>query len=212
MTKYANGTKFDAADIHLAAADPVLAGLIHRFGPVDDDLGVPTDDLYGALILAITSQQLSTHAARAIYGRLTARFNGRTPTPEELLADDPEALRLAAGLSHAKVRSLRSLAEHILSGDLDLDRLDDLDDDAATRALVNIKGIGEWTAGVFLIFTLHRPDVLADGDLGIRKAARQAYALDALPGSPELVELAQAWRPYRTRACLYLWRSLDPTI
>ncbi len=208
MTKYAGGGDLDAADTHLAAADPVMADLIHRLGPVDDDLGVPIDDLYGALILAITSQQLSTHAARAIYGRLSARFAGRTPTPEELLADDPEELRTAAGLSHAKVRSLRSLAEHILSGELDLDGLQELDDDAATRALVSIKGIGEWTAGVFLIFTLHRPDVLAGGDLGIRKAAKQAYQLESNPGPAEMTALGEPWRPYRTRACLYLWRSL----
>ncbi len=208
MTKYGGGGDLDAADTYLAAADPVMADLIHRLGPVDDDLGVPIDDLYGALILAITSQQLSTHAARAIYGRLTTRFAGRTPTPEELLADDPEALRTAAGLSHAKVRSLRSLAEHILSGELELDRLQELDDDSATRALVSIKGIGEWTASVFLIFTLHRPDVLAGGDLGIRKAAERAYGLESIPGPAELTALGEAWRPYRTRACLYLWRSL----
>jgi DNA-3-methyladenine glycosylase II len=208
MTTYAGGGHLDAADTHLASADPVMADLIHRLGPVDDNLGVPIDDLYGALILAITSQQLSTNAARAIYGRLSARFAGRTPTPEELLADDPEELRTAAGLSHAKVRSLRSLAEHILSGQLDLDGLNELDDDAATQALISIKGIGEWTASVFLIFTLHRPDVLAAGDLGVRKAARQAYGLENNPGPAELTALGEAWRPYRTRACLYLWRTL----
>jgi DNA-3-methyladenine glycosylase II len=211
MRTYANGTKLDTADAHLAAADPVMADLIKRFGPVDEDLHIAAGDLYGALILAITSQQLSTRSARAIYARLTTRFGGRTPTPAELLADDPEALRTAAGLSHAKLRSLRSLAEHIISGELDLGRLPELDDDEATRALVAVKGIGEWTAGVFLIFTLHRQDVLARGDLGIRQAARRAYGLDSLPDPVALTAMGEPWRPYRTRACLYLWQSLQET-
>jgi DNA-3-methyladenine glycosylase II len=209
MRAYASGARLDAADAHLAAADPVMAGLIMRFGPVGEDLDVAIGDLYGALILAITSQQLSTRSARAIYGRLTNRFGGRTPTPAELLADDPDLLRSAVGLSHAKMRSLRSLAEHIVSGELDLERLRELDDDDATRALVAVTGIGEWTASVFLIFTLHRPDVLARGDLGVRQAAMRAYGLDRLPDPAALTEMGEAWRPYRTRACLYLWRTLQ---
>jgi DNA-3-methyladenine glycosylase II len=136
------------------------------------------------------------------------RFGGRTPTPEELLADDPEALRTAAGLSHAKVRSLRSLAEHVLAGELQLDRLAELDDAEVSRALVAVKGIGQWTADMFLMFTLHRPDVLAVGDQGIRNAVVLAYGLNARPTADELFALAEPWRPYRTRACLYLWRSL----
>jgi DNA-3-methyladenine glycosylase II len=207
---YTDGTELDAADTHLAAADPVMAALIGRFGPVGENLDVTADDLYGALILAVTSQQLSTRAARAIYGRLTARFGGRTPTPEELLADDQDKLRVATGLSHAKVRSLRSLAEHIIVGELDLDGLNALDDDEATRALVAVKGIGEWTASVFLIFTLHRADILARGDLGIRKAASQAYHLGSIPDPATLTTMSAPWHPYRTRACLYLWRSLQP--
>jgi DNA-3-methyladenine glycosylase II len=117
-------------------------------------------------------------------------------------------MRLAAGLSHAKVRSLRSLAEHVEAGDLELDRLAQLDDAEVTRKLVAVKGIGGWTADMFLMFTLHRPDVLAAGDLGIRNAVKEAYGLDALPDAAALTEIAEPWRPYRTRACLYLWRSL----
>lgn len=209
MTTYANGAKLDAGDLHLAAADPVMADLITRFGPVGEDLDVAVGDLYGALILAITSQQLSTRSARAIYGRLTARFGGRTPTPAELLADDPDSLRPAVGLSHAKMRALRSLAEHLVSGDLDLERLRELDDGEATLALTAVTGIGEWTASMFLIFTLHRPDVLARGDLGVRQAAMRAYGLDRLPDPIALTVMGEPWRPYRTRACLYLWRSLQ---
>jgi DNA-3-methyladenine glycosylase II len=195
----------------LLSQDPVLARLIAEQGgplPAEQNLLEVPPDLYGSLVRAITGQQLSVRAAEAIYGRLTARFGGRTPTPAELLADDPDELRTAAGLSHAKVASLRSLAERVLAGDLELDRLSELDDDEVIRALVAVKGIGPWTADMFLIFTLHRPDVLAAGDLGIRNAVQRAYGLAAPPDPAALTELAEPWRPYRTRACLYLWRSL----
>src|SRR6478609_5772602 len=150
----------DAADAHLSR-DPVLARLIaDQGGPlparprVPGEDGRPTD-LYGSLLRAITGQQLSVKAAQAIYGRLIERFGGRPPTPAQM--------RIAAGLSHAKVRSLRSLAEHVEAGDLELDRLEQLDDAEVTRKLVAVKGIGGWTADMFLMFTLHRPDVLATG-------------------------------------------------
>jgi DNA-3-methyladenine glycosylase II len=200
----------NAADAHLSE-DPVLARLIgEQGGPLPPEpaaRGRPPD-VYGALLRAITGQQLSVKAAEAIYGRLIVRFGGRPPTPAELLADDPDELRTAAGLSRAKVVALRSLAEHMLEGELDLHRLTQLDDDEVTRELVAVKGIGEWTAHMFLIFTLHRPDVLAGGDLGIRNAVKRAYGLAAPPGPAALTDLAERWRPYRTRACLYLWRSL----
>jgi DNA-3-methyladenine glycosylase II len=173
-----------------------------------DSRGRPAD-VYGALVRSITGQQLSVKAARAIYGRLLERFGGRTPTPEELLAEDPDALRTSVGFSRAKVVYLRSLAEHVLSGELDLARLVELPDEEVQRDLVAVKGIGEWTAHMFLMFTLHRPDVLAVGDLGIRNAVKRAYGLEAVPGPAELTALAEPWRPYRTRACEYLWRSLD---
>ena len=186
-----------------------MAGLVARFGPIHQDGTGPRPDLYSALLRAITGQQLSVKAAQAIHGRLLARFGGRSPTPEELLADDPEEMRAAAGLSHAKVASLRSLAEHVVAGDLEIDRLEALDDDEVTRALVAVKGIGGWTAQMFLMFTLHRPDVVATGDQGIRNAAMRAYGLERLPDAATLTTMAEPWRPYRTRACLYLWRSLD---
>jgi DNA-3-methyladenine glycosylase II len=199
------------ADAQLAR-DPVLKGLIEDFGgplPLEPGSAGRPADLYGALLRSITGQQLSVKAARAIYGRLVERFGGRTPTPEELLADDPEAMRAAAGLSRAKVASLRSLAEHVISGELELDRLQELSDEEVTRELTAVKGIGPWTADMFLMFTLQRPDVLAVGDQGIRNAVMRAYGLDAPPDPATLTELAEPWRPHRTRACLYLWRSLD---
>ena len=201
-----------APDAHLRRADPVLARLIDDFGgplPEGPDFrGRPADE-YGALVRGITGQQLSVKAAAAIWARFLERYGGTTPTPEQILADDPDELRLAAGFSHAKVRYLRSLAERIVAGELDLERLPALPDEEVARELTAVTGIGEWTAHMFLMFTLQRPDVLPTGDLGVRNAAMRAYGLDALPGPQALTELAEPWRPYRTRACLYLWRSLE---
>ena len=195
---------------HLKRSDPVLAGVIEAVGRLPDSReGRPAlDDHYGALVRSIVNQQLSVLAARAIYGRLTDRFGGRPPTPTEILEQEPEELRTAVGLSRAKVGFLRSLAEHVLSGELELERLDELDDEAVIAELVAVKGLGEWTAHMFLMFHLERPDVLAVGDLGIRRAIERAYELDSLPQAAALEELAQPWRPYRTLACRYLWRSL----
>jgi DNA-3-methyladenine glycosylase II len=196
---------------HLRGADPVLAGLIDAVGPLADAReGRPDpEDHYGALVRSITGQQLSVLAARAIYGRLTARFEDRAPTPQEILADEPEELRAAAGLSRAKVSYLRSLAEHVISGDLELERLDELPDEQVIAELVAVKGLGLWTAQMFLMFHLARPDVLPVGDLGIRRAIERAYGLEALPLPAAMEEIAAPWRPYRTLACRYLWRSLD---
>jgi DNA-3-methyladenine glycosylase II len=160
-------------------------------------------------VRAIVGQQLSVSAARAIYGRLTARFEGRPPTPQEILDDEPEELRAAAGLSRAKVGYLRSLAEHTISGELELERLDQLSDDQVIAELTAVKGIGEWSAHMFLMFHLERPDVLPVGDLGIRRAIERAYSLDALPDAATIERLAEPWRPHRTLACRYLWRSLQ---
>jgi DNA-3-methyladenine glycosylase II len=196
---------------HLRSADPTLAKLIDAVGPLRDAReGRPDrEDHYGALVRAIVGQQLSVHAARAIYGRLTERFGGRPPTPAEILADDPEELRAAAGLSRAKVSYLRSLAEHVISGELELERLDELDDEAAIAELTAVKGLGTWSAHMFLMFHLERPDVLPVGDLGIRRAIERAYNLDALPQAAEIERIAEPWRPHRTLACRYLWRSLQ---
>jgi DNA-3-methyladenine glycosylase II len=197
---------------HLVAADPVLAGLVQRVGPPelarDPSRPAPTDH-YGALLRAIVGQQLSVRAARAIYGRLLEHFGGRTPSPQQVLDADPEAMRAAAGLSRAKVTFLRSLAEHVLSGELELERLDRLGDEEIIAELCAVKGLGEWSAHMFLMFQLERPDVVATGDLGIRRAVQQAYGLEALPTPAEILALAEPWKPYRSIACRLLWRSLD---
>ena len=195
---------------HLRAADPILRELIDRYGP--DGLRERREggqrEHYGALVRAIVGQQLSTKAAAAIYRRLADRYGGREPTPREILDDDPDELR-AVGLSRAKVTFLRSLAEHVLDGSLALERLDSLPDDEVIAELTAVKGIGVWSAHMFLIFHLGRPDVLAVGDLGIRKSMMQAYGLDALPLAAAMEEIAECWRPHRTLACRYLWRALD---
>lgn len=197
----------------LRAADPVLREVIDAVGADglgDARAGRPADH-YGALVRSIVGQQLSTKAARAIYLRLTERFGGRTPTPAEVLADDPDELRAAAGLSRAKVVYLRSLAEHVIDGSLELERLDELSDEDVIAELVAVKGLGLWSAHMFLMFHLQRPDVLPVGDLGIRNAVKRAYGLEALPTPQTLESLAEPWRPYRTLACRFLWRSLDAT-
>lgn len=198
-----------AGAAHLRAADPVLAAIVERVGTLGSPDGHRPADLYAALVRSIVGQQLSVHAARAIWGRLLDRFDGRPPTPREVLDDDPEELRAAGGLSRAKTASLRSLAEHVEDGRLHLDRLAELSDEEVIAELVPVKGIGVWSAHMFLIFTLGRPDVLAVGDLGVRRAVERAYGLPELPDAAALELLAEPWRPYRSLACRYLWASLD---
>ena len=200
----------DDALQHLLGADPVLGALVEAHGPLDEEerrRGRPAE-AYGALLRSIVGQQLSTKAARTIYERLTALFDGQTPSPEELLAINPDELR-TAGLSRAKASYLRSLAEHVIAGELELDRLTELPDDEVIAQLTAVKGLGPWTAHMFLIFHLGRPDVLPVGDLGVRRAVQLAYGMEDLPTVAELERLADPWRPHRSLASLYLWRSLD---
>jgi DNA-3-methyladenine glycosylase II len=213
MTGADSTATLEAAVDDLRAGDPVMAALIDRLGA--DSLGDPrrgrTHDHYGSLIRSIVGQQVSTQSAAAIYRRLTERYGGGTPSPQEVLAEDPETLRAAAGLSHAKLAYLRSLAEHIVDGSLELDNLDRLTDEQIMAELLAVKGIGPWTAQTFLMFHLERPDVLPVGDLGIRRAMMTEYGLDALPAPAEMERIADPWRPHRTLACRFLWRSLHAT-
>jgi DNA-3-methyladenine glycosylase II len=206
-------SKRSAALAHLRAADPVMSALIDSVGVDglgDERRGRPPDH-YGALVRSIVGQQLSVKAAASIYARLIDRYGGRPPTPAEVLADDPDELRAAAGLSRAKVTYLRSLAEHVTDGSLELDVLESLDDERVIEELVAVKGIGTWSAHMFLMFHLQRPDVLPVGDLGIRRAVMSCYGLDKPPAPEVITEIAESWRPYRTLACLYLWHSLNAT-
>ena len=158
---------------------------------------------------SILGQQLSVHAARAIHDRLVERLGGAV-APEAVLAAPPDDLR-AAGLSWAKVHSLRSLAEHVLDGSLGLERLDALSDEEVVDALVVVRGIGPWSAQVFSMFQLGRADVLPVGDLGVRRAVERFYGLAGLPDAATLTAIAEPWRPHRTMTCRVLWQALHAT-
>lgn len=197
----------------LAASDPTMASLIERVGEIDLETRLRRRreerpaDAYGALLRAIVGQQLSTKAARTIYGRVLDLFDGRTPSPEKLLEASEEDLR-AAGLSGRKVEYIRDLASHVISGELELDRLGELGDEQVIEEIVAVRGLGQWTAEMFLIFHLERPDVISGGDLGIRKAIQIEYGLEKMPTPTEVVERAEPWRPHRSLASIYLWESL----
>ncbi len=197
----------------LAAADPTMAALIERLGEIDIATRLRRRseerpaDAYGALLRAIVGQQLSTKAARTIYLRVLDLFDGRTPAPEQLLDATVDDLR-GAGLSGRKVEYIRDLAAHVLSGELDLDRLDQLSDEQAIEEIVAVRGLGQWTAEMFLLFHLERPDVLSGGDLGIRRAIQIEFGLDQMPSPTRAIEIGEPWRPHRSLASLYLWESL----
>jgi DNA-3-methyladenine glycosylase II len=197
----------------LAAADPTMAALIERMGKLDIATRLRRRkeerpaDAYGALLRAIVGQQLSTKAARTIYLRVLDLFGGTTPSPEQLLEASEEELR-GCGLSGRKTEYIRDLARHVLSGELELDRLPDLDDEQVIEEIVAVRGLGRWTAEMFLLFHLQRPDVLSGGDLGIRKAIQIEYGLEEMPTPTRVVEIGEPWRPYRSLASLYLWESL----
>jgi DNA-3-methyladenine glycosylase II len=197
----------------LAAADPTMAALIERVGKIDIATRLkrrseerPADP-YGALLRAIVGQQLSTKAARTIYGRVLELFDGQTPTPEQLLEASEKDLR-GAGLSGRKVEYIRDLAAHVISGELELDRFDKLSDEEVIEEIVAVRGLGQWTAEMFLLFHLERPDVLSGGDLGIRKAVQIEYGLEEMPTPERVLEIGEPWRPNRSLASLYLWESL----
>jgi 3-methyladenine DNA glycosylase/8-oxoguanine DNA glycosylase len=197
----------------LAAADPAMAALIERVGEIDLETRLRRrseerpGDAYGALLRAIVGQQLSTKAARTIYLRVIDIFDGSTPTPGQLLEASEEDLR-GAGLSGRKVEYVRDLAAHVIAGELELDRLDELSDEDAISEIVAVRGLGQWTAEMFLLFHLERPDVLSGGDLGIRKAVRIEYGLEGMPAPERVLEIGEPWRPHRSLASLYLWESL----
>lgn len=205
-----------AARRELAASDPTMAALIDRLGDIDLETRLARraeerpPDAYGALLRAIVGQQLSTKAARTIYLRVLDLFDGATPSPEQLLQASAEDLR-GAGLSGRKVEYVCDLARHVLSGELELDRLDQLDDEKVIEEIVAVRGLGRWTAEMFLLFHLRRPDVLSGGDLGIRKAIQVECGLAEMPTPRRAVEIGERWSPHRSLASLYLWESLAAT-
>lgn len=194
-----------AATKHLSKADPVLKGLIRRVGPFT----LKTHrDRFDLLVRSILSQQISTKAARAIRLRLVDRLSPAVISPESLARlSDPE-LR-AVGLSTQKISYLRDLSDHALSGRLQLHKLGRLDDEMAIEQLIAVRGIGRWTAQMFLIFALGRLDVFPHDDLGLRSALRTLYGLDDLPNKVASHAIAEKWAPYRSIATWYCWRLFD---
>src|SRR3954463_7849277 len=187
--------KWTADDRALMRADKVLKRLMEEGGPIDPaiDRRGSRPDPFEAVARAIVGQQLSTKAARSIWEKLLGQFGGETPTPEALLRKRKPTLR-KAGLSNAKVEFLRDLAKHVKDGRLDFDRIKDLPDEDVIAELIEVKGVGSWTAEMFLMFHLARPDVVSLGDLGIRRAVQISYGMEELPGPEELERIAEEWR------------------
>ena len=190
---------------HLKQSDPVLSSIIDRVG----DYGIEfRDPNFETLVKSIVYQQLSGRVASVIFGRVVKAAGGKL-TPESILKLRPARMR-ALGLSGQKTAYIRDLARHTRDGRVDFAALLDLPDEAVIERLTEVKGVGVWTAHMFLIFALRRTDVLPWGDLGIRAAIRKAYGLAELPEAGEMEALAARWRPYCTVASWYLWRSLEP--
>src|SRR5260370_3446725 len=183
-----------------------MARLIDATKPVDAKAwrrARPLGNPFSVLVYSIIGQQISGYAARAIAGRLTERFGGRIPSPAELLALDPGDLK-SVGLSQRKVEYLRSLAEHIISGELQVDHLDKLSDDEVREQITASRGLGRWTADMFLLINLDRPDILPIGDLGIRSAVQRLYRLDPSPSPPDGAPLREQSPPHPSPANLHL--------
>ena len=197
-----------AARAHLTAADPILGDLIARGREIRP---AAHEDLYLALLRAIVSQQISTKAAAAIWKRFQALFPPEGyPEPRDLLQMNDDVLR-SAGLSYQKAGYLKAIAAYNERGLLDYDHLTSLSEEAFTQHLTAIRGVGRWTAQMLQMFALDQPDVFSEGDLGVQNAMRRLYGLPETGRALQkrMLQLAEAWRPYRTLACKYLWQSLD---
>jgi DNA-3-methyladenine glycosylase II len=195
-----------AAD-HLSKNDPVLRPVISRWGVAEFE---PHTDYYSALVNSIIGQQLSVKAAASIKQRFKDLFGGELPTPEAILAQPPEALR-AVGFSGAKVNYVRDLAEHILDGRIHFKNISEQSNEEIIAELTDVKGIGEWTVHMFLMFCVGRLDVLPIGDLGVRNGVASLYGLEKSASPAQVTETAQVnhWHPYETVASWYIWRSLE---
>jgi DNA-3-methyladenine glycosylase II len=194
-----------AALAHLKSADPKMAALIERVGPYQMTYRDPD---FWALTRSIAGQQLHVKAASTIFGRFEAACGEKGITPERVLALRETTLR-KAGLSAQKSSYIRDLARHVRDGHILFDELHAMDDAQVIERLTKVKGIGTWTVEMFLMFALRRVDVLPVGDYGIRAAMQRVYELPEMPKPAQMHEIAEAWKPWRTVACWYLWRSLD---
>lgn len=201
------------ARAELAAADPAMGAVIERVGDWSPAKrakrrGEPKPDAYGALLRTVVGQQISTKAAASIYKRLLELYGGETPPPERILESTEDELR-GVGLSGRKVSYIQDLARHVVDGELELDRFDQLSDEEVIEEITAVRGFGVWSAEMFLMFHLERPDVFSGGDLVLRQAI---MAMDGLPKPPtplEAAERAERWSPHRTLASVYLWESMS---
>jgi len=189
---------------HLKKSDPVLRAIIERVGPCRMEFGEP---VFHSLAEAIVYQQLNGKAAVTIFNRFAA-LAGQPVTPEGILKLTPENMR-AVGLSKQKSSYLFDMAERAIRGELDFTRLPGLSDEEVIKHLTQVKGVGVWTAHMFLMFTLKRPNVLPTGDFGVQMAIKKHYGKRKLPKPLQMEKIAEPWEPYRSIACWYLWRSLD---
>ena len=197
--------KIDAAVRHLKSVDPVIGDLIDRAGPFTMKLD---RNRFGMLVRSILSQQISTKAARSIRLRLDELIKPETLSAEAIIARTDEELR-SVGLSRQKISYLKDLSVRVLDERLRLDRIGRMSDEAAIDELVQVKGIGRWTAQMFLIFSLGRLDVFPHDDLGVRSSIKELYHLDELPGKQQSHEIAAVWKPYSSIASWYCWRLID---
>ena len=202
------GTKeYRKAVAHLRNVDPVMAEVISKVGPFKLALRTAGTH-FDALVRSIVYQQLSGKAAATIHGRVLQLFDPNAPLPAQIIATDHETLR-RAGLSNQKASYLRNLAEHALNGSVPIESLHELTDDEIIAALVQVKGIGRWSAQMFLMFRLGRPNVLPDLDLGVQKGIQTAYRMKKLPSPKKVLEVGAKWTPYRSMASWYMWRVLE---
>jgi DNA-3-methyladenine glycosylase II len=200
-------TEYEKARRHLMRRDSTLGAAIKKIGACGMADRQRKDHLT-ALTGAIVSQQLSTKAAATIFGRFAALFPGGAITGAATIAEFDDATLRGVGLSGQKVSYLRDLSARIMDGRLNLDELEELEDDVVIERLTAVRGFGRWTAEMFLMFRLHRPDVLPVGDLGIVNAVQRLYRLRKRPDAKRLTKIGEAWRPYRSVASWYLWQSL----
>jgi len=207
MYKVISPATAKAAAAHLAEYDPILKGIIERAGLCTIR---PHKNYYWELVDSIISQQLSVKAAASIEKRFQELFASELPTPEQILEKSVDELR-TAGLSRPKANYIRDLAQHIADGELKLDQLEHMSNQEIAAELTAVKGIGEWTAHMFLMFCMARLDVLPVGDLGIRNSIKKLYNFDLLPTAEEIKNLSAKnhWQPYESIASWYIWQNLD---
>jgi DNA-3-methyladenine glycosylase II len=202
-------TSFSRGQDYLRKVDPVIGKLIEQrpnFDPLAWLDELPPMDLFGSLLFQVTGQQLSVAATRRTVSRVTSLFGGHMPSPDQMLAADPNDLR-AAGLSWRKVNTLRDLAARFVDGRLDVERLRGMSDEEFIVELTAVPGIGPWTAQGALLVALRREDIVLPGDLALRKAIRDTYHLGHLPSQEEVLEIAEKWRPFRSLATSYLFAT-----